>query len=243
MRKHKWLYILIVILIILLALFISNYRPGAYSGPCSSDGWNFHTLFHPYKYPAPTYIKGSSIPIGYNCPAGKPTNYLVAIALPLVIVIFIAAIAIFIWNKQNLEHGGIKVTIKAAQSLSHQEKTIPVTVILTNTNKTPHVIKSVTAEIQATEDASGMSMALNNAVQLRNTTNNNEMYSMQTITIAQANSAEKFELQPNESKTISLIIDIDNKLKQNDYKYSINVNAEVEGIKLNPHTHQSLQIL
>jgi len=163
--------------------------------------------------------------------------------------------------KQNLEHGGIKVTLKAAQSVSRQDHTLPVTISISNSPEAARTINRVTAEVQATENASGMSMALNNAVQVRNTTNDSEMYSMQTITVAQAISAETFVLQPNESKTITLDIvvnsgepnptngimghlaSIANKVNQNGYKYAIHVSIDVEGITLDPQAHQTLQVL
>ncbi|HEX4774742.1 MAG TPA: hypothetical protein VH234_04465 [Candidatus Saccharimonadales bacterium] len=145
--------------------------------------------------------------------------------------------------------------------MSRQDRTLPVTATISNSPEAAHTIKHVTAEVQATENASGMSMALNNAVQLRNTTNDSEMYSMQTITIARASNAEMFMLQPNESKTITLDIvvnngesnptdgimghlaSITNKVNQNGYKYEIHVSIEVEDITLDPQAHQTLQIL
>ena len=163
--------------------------------------------------------------------------------------------------KQNIEHGGVNVTLNAAQSVSQKDQTLPVTVTISNSPEMVRTIKSVTAEVQATENASGMSMALNNTVQVGNTTDDSEMYNMQTIIVAQANSAETFVLQPNESKTITLDIVINNgesnptdgimghlanmakKVNQNGYKYELHVKADVEGVSLDPHAHQALEIV
>jgi hypothetical protein len=163
--------------------------------------------------------------------------------------------------EENWKHAGIKVTIQAAQSISRQDKTLPITVTMTNNSETTHTIKSVTAEVQATENAGNMSMALNNAVQLGNTTDDSEMYSMETLTLTQANSTEAFVLQPSESKTVTLSIvvndgkpnptdgiighlaSIQHKVNQNGYKYTIHVSVDVEGITLKPQAHQVLQIV
>lgn len=145
--------------------------------------------------------------------------------------------------------------------MSRQDQTLPVTVSINNSSKVAQKINRVTAEVQATENVSGMSMVLNNTIQMGNTTNDSEMYSMQTLIIAEANSNETFLLQPNESKTITLDIVINNdepnrtdgikghlasianKVNQNGYKYAVHVSIDVDGIALDPQSHQTLQIL
>ena len=154
--------------------------------------------------------------------------------------------------KQNLEHGGIKVTIEAPQNVSRKNLSLPVTVNITNDAKVAQTIKSVIAEVNATENNSGFGMALNNSVQLGNTTNNNEMYSMQTLTVAKSESPGTFVLQPRDSNTIKLNIALSensdasgatNKLNPTHYKYELHVKAEVEGVKLSPHSNQTLQVV
>ena len=89
-------------------------------------------------------------------------------------------------------------------------------------------------------------MALNNAVQIGNTTDNAQYYNMQDIIIAEASSSDNIVLQPTESKTIGLnllIKDFPLKGGVEHYKYEIQVTAQVEGIDLNPKAHQKLQIL
>ena len=159
--------------------------------------------------------------------------------------------------KQDLEHGGIKVTIRAAQSVSLKDSILPVSLYITNGAKVAQTIKKVLVEVDARENNSGFGMALNNSVQMRNTTNNNEMYNMQTIIIAQTTSSGEFVLQPNENKTITLNIVVNNPSEPkgsiagniegithdvSHYKYELQVKLDVEGIDNSPHTHQALQI-
>ena len=163
---------------------------------------------------------------------------------------------IFSKVEQNLEHGGIKINIQVAQSVSRKDASLPVIISIVNGAKVSHTIKHVVAEVHATENNSGYGMALNNAVQLGNTTDNNEMYTMETLIIAKSESYEEFILQPNETKTINLNITINdsnrtsgghtsntNTLDPHRYKYEVVVSADIADIKLKPHTHQSLQIL
>ena len=160
--------------------------------------------------------------------------------------------------KEDLEHGGIRVTMQAAESISHKDPTLPVSINITNTEKVKHIINQVFVEVQATENNSAYGMVLNNTVQTGNTTNNNEMYNMETLILAKSQSTEIFTLQPNESKTITLDITVNNtsipsnsimgsiastRFGLNHYKYKLYSRVDVDDIELDPHAHQDLKIL
>lgn len=156
--------------------------------------------------------------------------------------------------KDNLKHGGVKVTMQAAQSVSKQDPNLPVTITVTNGPDQPRTIKQVSVQIDATSynnNRSSMSIGVGNNY------GDNDMNNSQTVTIARVDSPEGFVLQPNESKSISLSIVVNDGAPAptngilghlagvfaTRYDYTVAASADVEGIALDPMAQQTLQIM
>ncbi len=168
--------------------------------------------------------------------------------------------------KDNLSHGGIKVDLQAPASISMQDATLPVTITLTGGTE-PHTVNRVTAEIQAT--SRNQSFSQPNQPAMAGSPNSAQTT---TTTVARAENAQPFVIQPGEIKTIQLAIivngtqviadqlpeggamagvvgafqklqSVSQALNENSYTYTVEAKADVEGIALDPAKSQPLQML
>jgi hypothetical protein len=162
--------------------------------------------------------------------------------------------------KSNLNHGGIKLDLTAPSS-STSGTIVPVSVNITADS--PQTINNVKFElkVETRDTAPTVQFGDNN-----NTTASNHD-AVQTV--AQVETNESFTIAAGETKTITLQLGIPNDTVMNNALsgimggavgsimgklasmstttvsrlYSVHVHADVEGIKLDPGTHQNIQIL
>lgn len=148
--------------------------------------------------------------------------------------------------KQNLNHGGVSISMQAPAIVSTTDATIPVAVTVT-AGESPQIIKSITAEVMVTVN--------DRDFQQRNASENvahRETY---------AENTEEFTLQPGESKIAQLQIPMPaheggpialaSKLQglqvtfgsKSHYTYEIQASADVKGIALDPADSAPLQIV
>ena len=168
--------------------------------------------------------------------------------------------------KDNLSHGGIKVNLQAPASISMQDAMMPITITLTGGSE-PHTVKRVSAEIQATSRNQAFDQ-LNQPAQAGNVGDAQSI----TETVARAEDAQPFVIQPGETKVIPLSIvingtqiiadqlptgsamsgvvsafqklqSVSQALNGSSYTYSVEAKADVEGIALDPSASQPLQML
>lgn len=162
--------------------------------------------------------------------------------------------------KANMNHGGVKVQLSAPGSIA-SDQVIPVQV--TVSAKSAQTILSVKAEIQCERREHDATFGIGQTVGTRQT-------GTITETIAVIENREPFTLNAGESKTIELPLylnggtaaqnplaglsesmgvvggileSVASQLDHVNYLYTIHASADVDGIKLDPSTSQSIQFL
>lgn len=164
--------------------------------------------------------------------------------------------------KDNLNHGGVDITLQAPASASMQDASLPVTITVTNTSGQQHIIKSIKAEVVATSQNQNFGDP-NNPSNSTQVTNN---------VVARADYAQQFPIMPAETKSVQVNIvmnagsaiasqipegsglaqvagalqklqSIGEALNPDSYSYTIRATADVEGIGLDPMKSQPIQIL
>lgn len=168
--------------------------------------------------------------------------------------------------KDNLSHGGVKVSLSAPGTVSFNEANFDVSVTITNSDE-PRSINSVIVEILANSKDSTMDMIKNDA-------NNQVAEENREIDqqVAVARNDQPFQIGTGETKTVNIIIPLNPTLNQqgqpantgvvgeamgliqhlnaygasasqNHLKYSVRASVHIEGIMLNPKAEQPLQVL
>lgn len=148
--------------------------------------------------------------------------------------------------KQNLQHGGVKVQLQAADTVSLQAASLPVTVIVSATDQ-PAQVNSVKAAITVQSFAKSPSSGKFGSTP-----------DIGTSTVAaQAETNEPFSLSPGQSKTVQLSVVINPNqlpaasigastlgklLDPSQYQYYVQATADVAGIAIDPAASQKLTI-
>ncbi|CAN5411313.1 hypothetical protein BH09PAT4_BH09PAT4_01810 [soil metagenome] len=159
--------------------------------------------------------------------------------------------------KQNLQHGGVDISLQAPASISMQDAVMPVVVTVV-AKDTVSTINKVRVEVYRQSNNRSFGST--------------QQASPTSDSIALSENTEVFTLNPGESKSIQLSIvmneaktfadalpegsamaqvagafqrleSVKNVLDQNSYTYSIKGSADVEGVMLDPSASQPLQIL
>ncbi len=167
--------------------------------------------------------------------------------------------------KDNLNHGGIKLDLQAASSVSMQDAAFPVVVTLTSTSPEQHSVKRVSAEIIATNRQQSYNQPVANG-------SGSSMPQTLAQTVARAENNEPFIIMPGETKTLQFNIvmnagaaaeaqfeegsamaqvagafknlqSVSAALDNTSWSYSLKASADVEGIALDPSVSHILQIL
>jgi hypothetical protein len=161
--------------------------------------------------------------------------------------------------RDNLTHGGVKLSLKAPISVPAGQ-VIPVTVSLAST--TSQTINSIKAEIkaQARQQGIGMGNGAGMGIEEGQTTYQ---------TVAQVENRGSFTLNPGEPKTVTLelyingasimgqannvngglggalqsVLSAAQSLEHITYIYSVHASADVQGITLDPNDKQPIQII
>lgn len=162
--------------------------------------------------------------------------------------------------KENLNHGGIKIAMTAPASVSTADSSIPVTLNITGGTE-QHTIKLVRVAIIAESFNSGFN----------NDSNSTANQSVRN-TVAQIELNQPFILGPNEAKVVQAdivmnagqtladslqlggaaaglanafakVVNAAESLSSNNYTYTIEASAQIEGIAIGPGCSQPIQVL